>query len=158
MVNFYNTGIDTADLTIFLVIFGLIITSILVLSVYHLQKPRPKIKIIVFSANNYTVDHVGIQVHFRNIGFIIAEDTKYEMKSMTKEVNVSNYNRPSKDLVMNESRAATEDVFIKEGQKCKIKIEITWDNHTSRLKKRNKLTQKFTCDRIENQNVKFEKC
>ena len=158
MVNFYNTGIDTADLTIFLVILGLIITPILVLGVYHLQKPRPKIKIKRYSSNHYHPGHVGIIVYVKNIGDIVAEEIKYEMTSLTKGITVNQNSTQSTDLLSNGDWAPGATVSIKIGEKCKIKMEISWDNHTLKLKKRNKLTQKFTCDRVEDHNVIFEKC
>ncbi len=156
MVNFYNTGIDTADLTIFLVILGLIITPILVLGVYHLQKSRPKIKIRNYSSNHYHPETVGIIVYVKNIGDNIAEEIKYEMTSMTKGVAVDQNSTQSTDLLPNSDSAPGATVSIKEGENCKIKIKISWDNHTLKLKKRNNLTQEFTCDRIADHDVRFE--
>jgi len=73
-------------------------------------------------------------------------------------VAVNQDSTQSTDLQPNGSWAPGAAVFIKEGEKCKIKIKISWDNHTSRLRKRNNLTQEFTCDRIEDHSVRFENC
>lgn len=158
MVNFYNTGIDTADLTIFLVTLGLIITPILVLGVYHLQKPRPKIKIEKFHLVGFGDEHVVIAVFVKNIGYRIAEEVKYEMISMTEGVIVNQSSTKSTDLNAGGSWHPSASVFIKKGEKCKIKIKISWENHTFLLKKRNGLTQEFPCERIEHKRVSFEKC
>jgi len=158
MTEFFNTGIDTDYLTITLVTLALIIAIVLPLSIYQLQKIRPKIKIDRYNSNHYHVEHVGIVVYVKNIGHIIAEEMKYEMTSMTKGVTVSQNSKLSTDLPSGGSWAPGATVSIKKGEECKIKFEVSWDNHTFKLKKRNKLTQEFTCNRIEEQNVRFENC
>jgi len=156
MAEFFNTGIDTEYLTIAIVTLALIIAIILPLSIYQLQKSRPKIKIDRFNSNHYHEGRVGITVYVKNIGDKIAEEIKYEMTSMTKGVAVNQNSTQSTDLLPDKDFAPGAEVFIKKGEKCKIEIKISWDNYTSRLRKRNNLTQKFTCDRIEDHNVTFD--
>ena len=155
MVEFFNTGIDTEYLTIFIVTLGLIAAIILLLSIYHLQKLRPNIKIDYLSSNVYNVDDVSIQVYVKNIGNLIAEEMKCEITSMTKGIAVHDLTQ-STDLKSNSVWAPSATVSIKEGEKCKIKIKVSWDNHTFLFTKRNKLTEKFTCNRESEHSVLFD--
>jgi len=158
MVNFFETGIDTEYLTIFIVTLALIIGIVLPLSIYHLQKPRPKIKIDRFHSRETNNGFLTVTVYVKNIGYLIAEELKYEMTSLTKGVVVNQKSIQSMDLLPNGSWAPAAAVSIKQGEKCKIKIELSWDNHTLLLKKRNKLTQEFTCDRTGYGTPEFKKC
>lgn len=157
MAEFFNTGMETEFVTLILVVLGILITSILVLGVYHLQKPRPKLKIKKYSSSSHHETHVRVNVNVQNIGDKIAEEVKYEMTSMTKGVTLIEDSSASlvRDLDPTSGFMTETTVNIKTGEKCKIKLKVSWDNHTFKLKKRNSLTHEFTCTRTE-VHVTFE--
>jgi len=157
MAEFFNTGIDMEYLTVGIVTLALIIAIILPLSIYQLQKLRPKLKIGNIHSNNYHEEHVMIIAPVTNIGHIVAEGVKFTMISKTKGVIITQNHITSTDIMEGGIRALQETVSIKKGEKCKIKLEISWDNHTSKLKKRDKITHEFICNRTEVQVVKIEK-
>jgi len=156
MVEFLNTGIDIEYLTITIVTLGLIAAIVLPISIYHLQKLKPKIKIDHLSSNHYHDGHVGIVVYVKNIGNFIAEEMKCEITPLTKHVPVIQNSPQKTDLNPGGVWAPSATCSIKIGEKCKIKIKISWDNHTFLFTKRNKLTKKFTCNRLAEQSVLFD--
>jgi len=137
----------------------LIITPILVLGVYHLQKPRPKLKIVYTeSGMSPNSDFFDITFLVQNIGYTVAEDLTCKISADNKEVDNSPPENYSQDMRSFQEYRPSIRFPLKQGEECKIKIEISWGNHTCLLKKRDKLTQEFTCKRIDDQNVRFEKC
>ena len=159
MVDFFETGIDTEYFTIFIVTLALIIGIVLPLSIYHMQKPRPKIKIIYTKSNlEPPSDFFNILFLVQNIGYVVAEDVMFKASMVNKKIDTSCPENYSFDMRSFQEFQFNTKFPLKEGEKCKIKIEISWDNHTFLLKKRNSLTQEFTCDRTEYGNVELKNC
>lgn len=154
MAELFNTGVDAEFVTLLLVIISLIIVPI----VYHLQKSRPKMKIKQYSSTDRQESQVRINVNVQNIGDKVAEEVKYEMTSMTKEVTiiVDDASSRARDVHPTAGFVTEATVNFKIGQKCKIKLKVSWDNLTNKLKKRNSLTHEFTCTRLDNGKVDFK--
>ena len=155
MSEFFNGGISTENLTLFLVSISLIVAIVLPLWIHHLQKPRPKIKIRNGGCGGHGVEFVAVRVYLRNIGYQIAEGVKVEMKSETKGVNVVLQNPSARDLEPRADFIASANVYMNQWEKCEIEIKILWENHTSLLKKYDEQSQKFIFTWIEKNHVEF---
>lgn len=153
MVEFFNTGIDTEYLIIFIVIITFIISITLSLTIYHFQKIRPKIKIETISVNNFTdPDSIPINILVVNIGFIVIENLKCKITTYSNVV-FTPLNIDSEYLMVTKTYRPYGKLSLKMGKTCKIKVEISWDNHTFLLKKRNKQTRKFILNRTAHTRV-----
>lgn len=142
--DFLGTGIDTEYITIILVIFSIVVAFI----IYHLQKPRPKLRIeLPYTDLPQPEDHLQVSFVIKNYGHAVAENIQYKITPIPDGVLIKNTRQYSGDLHVNDKLLYQGDIFINNGEKCKIKFEISWDNNTHRWPKRNHLKRKYLCTR-----------
>lgn len=119
------------------------------------QKSDSKIRIKEWRTNHYLPDSITLIAYSENIGKTIAENVKYKMTSLTKNISLKKIGSDRTAILPHQTNQFIETLFIKEGEKCKIKLEVSWKD--SALKKRVNFTQTVICNRRKIDKISIKK-
>lgn len=117
------------DLTIFLVLIGILITFL----IYHFQKFRPKLIIKNVSTSPHGKEAILLRFYVYNYGFIISENVNCELKEDGKVLEIQ---RSQPFDVFPLKNCMIQIIFpIKKDTDYKFKLKIKSENHSFKFKK-----------------------